>query len=332
MKTAALGIENLCVPCHAFCRYCLLSSCGKAPGVDYERGKRFARRLWEEGAVKRPDLRVFYYIGSSMDTPDLTDHIRFSREIGSPAGRFLQFNGLALRDERETEALVRSVKAEGVESVDLTFYGLREYHDRFAGRAGDFDFLLRILSAANRAGLRCDVSLPLIRENPEQADSLLDILSGYEVGNVFAFLPHGKGRGRLLEEQRLTRAEFDGMSHRLREHFSKVPYLTEGEWIRRGEWPEAERRTLTLCLTPDNIDRLESMDLEEILRYLEGLDDEYYAKVPPVGALAERYGDKAGERMFRLRDLHLKWQQMYLADHPGIFDMNDESHHFSVRA
>lgn len=332
MKTAALGIENLCVPCRAFCRYCLLSSCGKTPGVDYERGKKFARRLWEEAAVKRSDLRVFHYIGYCMDTPDLADYIRFSREIGSPAGKFLQFNGLALRDERETEELIRMVREEGVESIDLTFYGTREYHDRFAGRPGDFDFLLRVLSAANRAGLRCDVSLPLIRENLAQGEGLLDILAGYEVGNVFAFLPHGKGRGRLLEEQRLTRAEFDSMSDRLRARFSRVPYLTEGEWIRRGEWPEAERRTLTLCLTPDNIDRLESMDLEEILLYLERLDDEFYTKIPSDGALAERYGDKTGERMFRLRDLRLKWQQLYLADHPGIFDMNDEGHHFSVRA
>lgn len=332
MKTAALGIENLCVPCHASCKYCLLSSCRSATGVSYERGKAFARRVYEEVQARCPELKLFYYIGYCMDTPHLTDYIRFCREIGSPSGRFLQFNGLSLRDERETAELVESVAREGVERIDLTFYGTREYHDRFAGRPGDFDFLLRILREANAVGLTADVSLPLTRENAAQADELLDLLDEYRVGNTFVFLPHSKGRGAVLNGQRLTRAEFDRLSPRVKAHFSKVPYRTEGEWIRSGEWPEPEQRTLTLCLTPDNIDRLESMPVEEILLYLEGLDDKFASQVPAAGVLAERFGVPDGEELFRLRDLLLLWQQRYLQEHPEIYDMNDESHHFSVRA
>lgn len=331
MKTTSIGIENLCVPCHASCRYCLLCSCRKATGVSYRRGRDFARRVYEELGAKRPDLHLFYYIGYCMDTPDLTDYIRFSREIGSPAGRFLQFNGLAFRSGEETEKLIRLVKAEGVESIDLTFYGTREYHDRFAGRAGDFAFLLDILVAANRGGLRADVSLPLTRESLGQTDKLLNVLDGYEVGRKFIFLPHSKGRGRVLDGQRLTREEFDGLSRRVKDCFSKAAYLSEREWLERAEWEQPEGRSLTLCLTPDNIEKLETMPVEELVAYLEGLDDQYYAQVPAIAELAARYGDKHGRQMFRIRDLHLKWQQMYLADHPGLYDMNDETHHFSVR-
>lgn len=331
MKTTAIGVENLCVPCYAFCKYCLLSSCKKATGVDYERGKRFARRLRNELEEVRPDLRFFYYIGYCMDTLDLTDYIRFSQEIESPSGRFLQLNGLALRDEKETERLIQTVRDEGVERIDLTFYGVRDYHDHFAGRAGDFDFLLRILNAANRVGLRADVSFPLTRENVNQADELLDVLSAYQLNNVFIFLPHSKGRGRALNDQRLSKAEFDGMSDRVKSHFSKVRYQTEAQWLRENAWPQTEERTLTLCLTPDNIERLEAMTAEEIVAYLECLDDVYYSAVPSMAELAQMYGDGTSDRLFRIRDLYLKWQQMYLREHgTEIYDMNEESHHFSV--
>lgn len=331
MKTTAIGIENLCVPCRAACKYCLLSSCQRATGVGYGRGREFARRFYEELKKKRPDLGFFYYIGYCMDTPDLGDYIRFCQETGSPSGRFLQLNGLSFRDEGETERFLQMVKSEGVERFDLTFYGTRDYHDRFAGRAGDFDFLLRILSAASRVGLTAEASLPLTEENLSQADELLEMLEPYGLGATRIFLPHSKGRGRVLNDARLTKAEFDGLSEGVRARFSRLPHRTEGEWMAAGEWPTPDSRTLILCLTQDNIKMLGALSVEEIVCYLEGLDDEYYAAVPPIGELAERYGDKGSDRVYRLRDLHLKWQQMYLADHPGIYDMNEESHHFSVR-
>ena len=78
----------------------------------------------------------------------------------------------------------------------------------------------------------------------------------------------------------------------------------------------------------------EPMSLEEILAYLEDLDNRYYAAIPSCEKLAALYGDPAGIRLYRrFRDLHLAWQKRYIADHnSNIWDMNDETHHFSVRA
>lgn len=334
MRTVSIGVENLCVPCCAHCRYCLLSWDGKPLGVDYDRGKHFTEKFAAELTDRRSDLRTFYYIGYCMDTPRLVDYIKFCQSIGSPAGEFLQLNGLDLRDERETERFVREIAAAGVKRVDLTFYGLRECHDRFAGRTGDFDFLLRLLWAAERAGLEADISLPILRENMDQVDGLLDLLAGFSVGQYFAFLPHGKGRGRLLENQRLTRAEFDSLSQRVRACFSpRVKYRTEGEWIREGNWLSPETRTLTLSLTPDKIGQLEEMPAEEIVAMLEELDDRFYAQMPPVAELARLYGDPDSDRMYRLRDLELAWRQRFLRERgTGLHDMDDERGHFSIRA
>ena len=51
----------------------------------------------------------------------------------------------------------------------------------------------------------------------------------------------------------------------------------------------------------------------------------------PVAELAAKYGDPGNEQLFRIRDLVLKWQQRFIADTGNtIYDMHDESHHFSV--
>ena len=88
-----------------------------------------------------------------------------------------------------------------------------------------------------------------------------------------------------------------------------------------------------MALTPAEMERLEAMSLEEVVSYLEELDDAYYAAVPPCEELAKLYGDPSGTRLYRrFRDLHQEWQRRYLCEHGiDVWDMNDETHHFSVR-
>lgn len=331
MKTVSLGIENLCVPCHAHCRYCLLSSCGDISGVDYERGKRLAARLFREAKEKRPDLYLFHYIGYCMDSEYLRDYIEFSREIDSPAADFLQLNGLKLRNEAETECLVLELIACGIKLIDLTFYGLREYHDRFAGRNGDFDYLMQILRLARQNGLNAQISIPVTKENLHQIDELLCQLERIHCGKIVLFLPHGKGRGRTLSHLRLEAKDLEYLSEKTAAKLSNC--RTESEWLADGIFESPTRRTLTLALTPEQMASFETMTLDDILDYLEDLDDRYYALIPSVEELAKCYGDRLGTRLFRrFRDLYLEWQQRYILEHDlNLLDMNDETHHFSVR-
>lgn len=329
MKTTSIGIENLCVSCNAFCRYCLLSSSGKTIGVDYERGKKFAKRIFDEAKKSCSDLQVFYYIGYCMDDACLVDYIKFCQETASPSAAFLQLNGLRMRDEAETKSFIAMIIDVGIKEIDLTFYGTREYHDRFAGRRGDFDYLLRILNSARGQGLKVRISIPVHKENCGQADALLRLLGTDE--NVSFFLPHSKGRGKNLNSLRLTTDDRDRLTPVLTSQLEK--YRSEGEWIQQIAKETVESRSLILSLKPENIDLLESMTLEEIIEHLEDLDDRYYAAIPSVQELATRYGDPFGKRLYRRsRDLYLEWQQKYLNDYkPDLWDMNDETHHFSVR-
>ena len=331
MKTVSLGIANYCVPCHARCRYCLLCARGQTSGVDGRRGAVLAGRVLPELAGERPEVKGFYYIGYCMDTPELGEYIRFCRAHASPGARFLQMNGFAFRGQDELRKLTDSIRDGGVTLIDLTFYGTEAYHDRFAGRAGDFRFLLKMLEAANASGLPVHISIPLIRENMEQMPELFWTLSGYEVEKRLVFLPHSKGRGRSVQDQRITRREFEGLPEEVRRSFTAVPHRTESEWLAAGEFPEARTRNLNLVLNAENIGRLERMPAGEILRRLEETDDEYLRRMPPPRALAARYGRPENEQLFRLRDLLLLWRQRYIEETGGaLYDMKDESHHFSV--
>ncbi len=330
MRTTSFGIANYCVPCRAHCRYCLLSSCGKASGVGETEGMEFAGRVLKELNKTRPDISAFYYIGYCMDTPRLAEYIAFCAEHRCPGASFLQMNGFGFRDGRELDALMESVRGSGVELIDLTFYGTEKYHDRFAGRQGDFGFLLRMLASANRAGLRVNVSVPLIRENLAQMEELRRILSKYETGSTMYFLPHSEGRGIALKDLRITRREFEELPEFVRSSFVRAKHLTEAEWLSGGGIADPETRVPTLVLTPDNFARYSGMTAEGILKELEDMDDRFLAQMPSALSLAERYGDPGNQQLFRLRDLLLKWQQMYIAETgDAVYDMNDESHTFT---
>lgn len=331
MQTVSVSIANYCVPCHARCRYCLLCARGRAEGVEYDRSVAFYSRIRRELSTAHPDLPCHFYIGYCMDTPLLKEYIRFCRETGSPSGKFLQMNGFGFRTPAEMEHLMRQIRACGVELIDLTFYGLREYHDRFAGRKGDYDLLLSMLRAANEVGLPVHISAPLIRENKDQAEGLLSALQPMRPQRISFFLPHSKGRGRTLMDQRLTKLEFEGLSDSVRAHFSTVPLHTEREWLEIGLSERGEKRALTAVLRPEEMDRLEEMDGPGLVSFLEKMDDDFLSRMPSAAALAAQYGDRTNEQLFRERDLVLKWQQQFMArEQPDLWDMRDETHHFSV--
>ena len=327
IKTVSLSIENLCVPCHCRCRHCLLGYDGAAAGAGYRRGKNLAWRIALESPVK-----FHYYIGFCMDTPELLDYISFCREIDSPGGRFLRMNGFAGRSREEMEALMGQIRDAGTELIDLTFYGLPDYHDSFAGRAGDFELLLNMLKAANAVQLPAHISAPITEENAGQLEGLFHLLSEYKTDGIDLHLPHAKGRGWLLESKRLRNSTLEQLPNSVRAHMPKIRTRTEALWLHEGVFPEPEERHLTLSLSPENIDRFEGTSAHDMIRELEALDDAFYAAVPPAAELAGLYGDPTGDRLFRYRDLVLLWTKKYVREHHiALHDMTDERGHFSVR-
>ena len=332
MKTVSINISSLCVPCENRCRYCLLSWDGRLRGLAYDRSAAYARRFQKWLKANRPELNFAFYYGYSMEHPELLESVDFLREIGSPGGKFLQFDGMKFRTEPELRQLLGELKAHGIELINLTFYGTRDYHDRFAARKGDFDYMMATLRIAAEVGLDVEVGIPLTRENAQQAEKLVNLVGRYRPVRIFCFVPHGEGRGETLEPIRFRQDDYDALPERVRELLNRQKYRPEGEWIRENTFSDPEKRVLTLNLTGENAAYFESMPFAEVISYLEKLDDAYYAAVPDLPTLAAMYGDENGVCFYSERDLYLTYQRRYIREHGlSVTDMNNECGCFSRR-
>lgn len=332
MQTVSINVCNLCVPCENRCRYCLLSWDGKLRGIDYERSAVYAKRFYEWLKEKRPELSFAFYYGYSMEHPTLLETVDFLRDMDSPGGTFLQFDGMKFRSDREIHELLTNLKAHGIQLIDLTFYGTEAYHDRFAARQGDFGYLMRILKTANMIGLSVNAGIALNHENVNQAGTLLDQLQRHKLNHVFAFVPHGEGRGENLEPVRFRQSDYDALPDSVKKIFNRSKFRPEGEWVREGKFSTARKRVLTVGLTRENVDFFEHMDFADTIAYLEKLDDEYYSAIPNLPELAKIYGDAGEDRFYSERDLFLKYQRRYVREHQlKLYDMNDERFCFSRR-
>ncbi len=332
MRTSSISVCSLCVPCHCRCRHCLLSWDGSLHGADYERSQSYALRFYNWISQNRPELGFNFYFGYSMEHPHLLDAITFAQSIGSPPGRFLQFDGMAFRPQSQLRDFLSKLREAGIELIDLTFYGMGQYHDRFAGRQGDFDYLLRVLSTANEIGLDVQLGLPLTAESAPQAGQLLDIWGQYDSVRQSLFIPHAEGRGKFLEPIRFSDADFAALDKRAKILVNSSRFKSEARCLSEAAFPEYKNRALGLVLTNENMEQFEAMPFEETIAYLEKLDEDYYAALPSLPELAEKYGNRENHRWYSLRDLHMKYQRRFIEENGLIIhDINDERGHFSRR-
>lgn len=321
MKTESVLLQTLCVPCGCHCRYCLLSWDGQCPGADWGRSAALARHMADWLRTERPELRFHFSFGYSMEHPQLPEALDLLRELDSVQAAFLQCDGLRIRDEGETAAFVEMLREHGVKTLNLTYYGTEDYHDRFAGRKGDYAWMQRLRSAARAAGLETAVGVPLTRESAPLAASLLEDLAGE---TVRFFIPHAEGRGASLEPIRLRLEAFDALPETVREHMNRRFYRTEAEWMREPP-AEATKRMLLLTLTPESIGEYERRPFAESIAAVETLDEAYYAQLPPTEELTERYGEPGGTAFYSARDLAAKLRKRWLREHYlQPYDVTDE--------
>lgn len=328
MKTVAINIENLCAPCYCSCRHCLLCSQHRATGVDYQRGEAFSRRFYAWLKENRPDLSGMYYVGYCMDFPELSQFAAYFHE--QTGMTHLMFDGMAFRDEAEIKSLFTDLQDAGIQEIHFTFYGTEHYHDKFAGRKGDYSYMMRTARIAQDMGLLVSAGVMITMENAAQMEELISLLQNAGIQNIMLLLPHAKGRGYEMSNLRLTEEAYRMLPISVQSRISLNRYQTESQWLQTKNFPEVKQRHLTLSLTEENIERLERMDPSEIIFELEAMDDFFYKQMPDIRSLANQYGQPDNTQLFRFRDLYLQWQKRYLSEHPILPDMTDERCSFST--
>ena len=330
MKTTLISVVNLCVPCYCHCRYCLLSWDGKCIGADYDRGTAYARRLYDWLKTTYRDIRFMYSFGYSMEHSDLPEAIRFMQETNSPGGRFLQLNGMKMRSAEELHEFFDLINKQGIELIDFTFYGTEEYHDKFAGRKGDFRLTLDSLNIALEKGLAAEVGIPVTKENISQTDELIKLLPEDRI-KLYLFTPHSGGRGISLAKAKITVEDYENLSSRARQYFNRNNHRTPAEWS-AAQFPAAEKRALTLSLLPTNIDRLEQQSFEDTLNELQKIDEDYYNIIPDFQTLLQLYADPDDTHLYSRKDLYMLYRKRYITENNIVIpDITDERFSGSLR-
>jgi len=330
MVTKSINILNLNVPCYNRCRYCLLSYCGETLGIDYDRSVRYARAFYQWLQQNRPEINFMYYFGYSMEHSRLFEAIQFMQETNSPSGEFLQFNGMKERTAEELAFFLAQLKEWGIKRLNFTFYGAREYHDKFSARQGDYELMMKTLDMALELDFSVEVGIPVTKENINQIDELVELFSNKRV-DLYIFTPHSGGRGGSLFNLKITLEDYRNMRENTKKYLNRNAHKTPSEWAKNPP-KEAAYRTLTLSLLPSNIEELENQSFEETLLQLETMDEQYFSIIPSFNVLLLRYADPSDERLYSKKDLYMLYRKKFIEENGiQIKDITDERYSGSIR-
>jgi hypothetical protein len=310
-------------PCAHICRYCLISESRKRSGLPFSRFEQLVHRFfdWKEKGA-RDELEIGTFVGPSFDY-DLETISGVARIRARRGGKFqiLNLGGIRIRQGDELVAWVEERQAAGITGFHASLAGCGPTHDRWNGRAGDFDYQAAILRLGAERGMAHRFRLFVTKNTLPLFDRLLDILDGIpgDTGHRIASPFFYAGLARRYEDERITEEDRDALPGRVRQlRLGKFQdWRSEREWIPIMLETADRPRKLQLKLDVDehNIDRLESMGCDDIYAEQERLYRESYRLIPPLEELCDRYGDRENRRVYTLsRDVEGRWLDRHASE------------------
>ena len=323
MKDAGILLQWFGAPCHCRCSHCCLRSGRAVSTVSFYTARRIAERFvrWRDGQGDR-DFLVDFTAGYSCEFPELPEYIAFRSEVNPSASNSLQINGIRIRALKELRPFLETLKSVGVRRIGMTFFGTRARHDKFAHRKGDFDFLLDIAKTVTELGMGRFETIFLHRGSIPEISLLLtelDSIPGLDARYIEPW--DYRGRAKALEDARPTRSDIDRLPQDVRRYVNLEKYRSEAEWledIASGNIPAKKHRYLFTSIWEENVRYLLSADCERIVSDLREMNDKFLSTVPSLEVLAVSFGRHDEDRIYALRDLEWKWQDMYLHQHPEL--------------
>jgi len=103
----------------------------------------------------------------------------------------------------------------GVQYVGVSIDGTPSFNDRYRGLAGGFAKALAGARHARRAGMRTGIRTTVTRRNVSQIDDVMDFVADHEIDRFYVSGLVDAGRGRLLTDDDLDRAEARSFLDRL---------------------------------------------------------------------------------------------------------------------
>jgi RNA polymerase sigma factor (sigma-70 family) len=314
------------VPCEARCRHCLARNTGEVCTVPYERVLGIVDRFiaWRDREMPQ-DFLIHLASGYTDEMPHFAQQFEARKQRGLPLPVHLYVNGIKPRPDAEIVEMLQAVKSLGVNAITTSFFGSGETHDRFAGRGGDYDLLMRIAKLAGELGMERNEEVYLTKDNLAEIPGLLqklDALGSLHVRHIT--LTQYRGRGKDLENERVTAkdvAQLPGSIRRAINANMARKADTEEHWIARlhaGDTRPETIRYALITVTEETVEELEETDPGAFVQKLWDDNDTFRAALPSMTELARLYGRPRGQRLSMLRDLLWKWIDRYVEDHPEL--------------
>jgi hypothetical protein len=306
-------------PCAHICRYCLISESRKRSALPFARFEQLVHRFHDWRLSERSDLDIGVFVGPSFDydIETLKGVVRLRERRG---GKFqiVNLGGLRIRRGDELTAWIEERRQAGIVGFHTSLAGYGETHDRWNGRAGDFDYQTAILRLGGERGMVRQEKLFLTKNTLPLFDRLLDILDGIpgEVRTRGASPFFYAGLASRYEDERLTEDDRDALPDRINE----LRGGKFGNWLSEREWipvmletaDKPRRLQLKLDVNEANIDELERQSCEEIFLAREREYQVSYRHIPALDELAARYGDTTNRRVYVMsRDVEGRWLDLH---------------------
>ncbi len=212
--------------CELACRHCRASAI-RAPHP-FELSTREAEHFIEQVSRARPEHFILTG-GDPMMRPDLLHLVRYATSRG------LNVSMSPSATERLLAADLQEYRAAGLKRISLSLDGATmEAHDRFRGIRGTWTATMMAIAAVREAGFDFQINTTFTRQNIDQLDAFIDLMTDLQpkMWNVFILVPTGRGRYRDL----LRGDELESLFERLYDVSQQVHYAiktTEGQHYRR---------------------------------------------------------------------------------------------------
>src|SRR5208282_3813091 len=108
-----------------------------------------------------------------------------------------------------------------------------ELHDKWAGKKGEFDQLVRASWTAGEIGIEFGENIFLTKSTLPLLDELMDLLDAIPGRKSRSIGPvHYRGRAQKMEEERITEDIMQALPDRINQYFhTKHDMKTERDWI-----------------------------------------------------------------------------------------------------
>ncbi|ADK15809.1 hypothetical protein [Clostridium ljungdahlii] len=312
-------INGYMADCHCKCSHCLLcSGDNKISKIDFEHLKKLALKFKgiDEKYGFQPQLCVY----NCAEYGNLSEQIKVNQQLSDPYAGFVNLNGTKMREGIELEEWVENLKNIGVTKVNFSWFGDREFHDRFVHRKGYFDYLFALSEAVSRNNIPKDDSVFLLRSNVEQMDVLTEKLKAVGSEPYYRLLDY-RGNAKKIMDEFIRERDLLKLPGYIKESNSLNRFKPEYLWIKMIENkmnPHLSKRGLFLVATPQNIETYMDISAEAIIDMFHDLDNRLQSSIPSIEFLAKEYGDAKSDILFDYKSVIWKWTDMYFDRNPNL--------------